>query len=108
MHNWPGSPVGSFALRKGPLMASADEITITIEGKGGHGAMPHLCIDPVMVGAQIITGLADHHVAQCRSPRLERRVDHALPGRHGQQHHPADGLAERDGPHAQARDPRQG
>jgi amidohydrolase len=57
MHNWPGSPVGAFGLRKGPLMAAADEITITIEGKGGHGAMPHLCIDPVMVGAQIITAL---------------------------------------------------
>ena len=57
MHNWPGSPVGTFALRKGPLMASADEITITIEGKGGHGALPHLCIDPVMVGAQIIMAL---------------------------------------------------
>jgi amidohydrolase len=57
MHNWPGSPVGSFGLRKGSLMASADEITITIEGKGGHGALPHLCIDPVMVGAQIITAL---------------------------------------------------
>jgi amidohydrolase len=57
MHNWPGSPVGAFGLRKGPLMAAADEITITIDGKGGHGAMPHLCIDPVMVGAQIITAL---------------------------------------------------
>jgi len=57
MHNWPGSPVGAFALRKGPLMAAADEITITIEGKGGHGAQPHLCIDPVMVGAQIVTAL---------------------------------------------------
>ncbi len=57
MHNWPGAPLGSFALRKGPLMASADEITITIEGKGGHGAMPHQCIDPVVVGAQIVTAL---------------------------------------------------
>ena len=57
MHNWPGSPVGSFSLRKGPLMASADEITITIEGKGGHGAFPHLCIDPVMAGAQVILAL---------------------------------------------------
>ena len=57
MHNWPGSPVGAFGLRKGPLMAAADEITITIEGKGGHGAMPHLCVDPVMVAAQIITAL---------------------------------------------------
>src|SRR5262249_47692275 len=57
MHNWPGAPVGSFGLRKGPLMASADEVTITIEGKGGHGAMPHQCIVPLMVGAQIVTAL---------------------------------------------------
>ncbi len=57
MHNWPGAPVGSFALRKGPLMAPADEITITIEGKGGHGALPHQCIDPVVVGAQIVIAL---------------------------------------------------
>ena len=57
MHNWPGLPVGAFALRKGPLMAAADEITITIEGKGGHAAMPHLCVDPVVVGAQIVTAL---------------------------------------------------
>jgi amidohydrolase len=57
MHNWPGAPVGSFGLRKGPLMASADEITITIEGKGGHGAMPHQGVDPVVVGAQIVTAL---------------------------------------------------
>jgi amidohydrolase len=57
MHNWPGSPVGTFAIRKGSLMASADEITITIEGKGGHGALPHQGIDPVLIGAQIVTAL---------------------------------------------------
>jgi len=57
MHNWPGAPIGSFGLRKGPLMASADEITITVEGKGGHGALPHQCIDPVVVGAQIVIAL---------------------------------------------------
>ena len=38
-------------------MASADEITITVEGRGGHGAMPHQCIDPVVIGAQIVTAL---------------------------------------------------
>ena len=53
----PGLPVGSFALRKGPLMAAADEITITIEGQGGHGAMPHQGVDPVVVGAQIVIAL---------------------------------------------------
>jgi hippurate hydrolase len=57
MHNWPALPVGSFMLRKGPVMAAADEITITIEGHGGHAAMPHHCIDPVVLGAQIVLAL---------------------------------------------------
>jgi amidohydrolase len=57
MHNWPALPVGSFMLRKGPLLAAADEITITIEGHGGHAAMPHQCIDPVVAGAQIVLAL---------------------------------------------------
>jgi amidohydrolase len=57
MHNMPQLPVGSFRLRKGPLMAAADEITITVEGHGGHGAMPHQCVDPVVVGAQIVLAL---------------------------------------------------
>jgi amidohydrolase len=54
MHNYPGLPVGEFALRPGPLMASADRLTIEIEGRGGHAARPHLAIDTVLVGAQII------------------------------------------------------
>jgi hippurate hydrolase len=54
MHNYPGLAVGEFALRPGPLMASADRITIEIEGRGGHAARPHLSVDTVLVGAQII------------------------------------------------------
>jgi amidohydrolase len=54
MHNYPGLPVGQFALRSGPLMAAADRVTIEIEGRGGHAARPHICIDTVLVGAQII------------------------------------------------------
>jgi amidohydrolase len=54
MHNYPGLPVGEFALRPGPLMASADRVTIEIEGRGGHAARPHFSIDTVLVGAQII------------------------------------------------------
>jgi hippurate hydrolase len=54
MHNYPGLPVGQFALRPGPLMAAADRITIEIEGRGGHAARPHVSVDPVLVGAQII------------------------------------------------------
>ena len=54
MHNYPGLPVGQFALRPGPLMAAADRITIEIEGRGGHAARPHFAVDTVLVGAQII------------------------------------------------------
>jgi hippurate hydrolase len=54
MHNYPGLPVGEFALRGGPLMAAADRLTIEIEGRGGHAARPHLSVDTVLVGAQII------------------------------------------------------
>jgi amidohydrolase len=57
MHNGPGIPVGSFAIRSGPIMASTDSIDIHIEGLGGHAARPHKCIDSVLVGAQLITAL---------------------------------------------------
>src|SRR3712207_290275 len=57
MHNMPGIPVGQFAIRPGPMMASADRFTINIEGKGGHAAMPHNCIDTVVVAAHVITAL---------------------------------------------------
>src|SRR5438309_984229 len=54
MHNYPGLPVGEFAIRPGALMAAADRLTIEIEGKGGHAARPHFSVDTVLVGAQII------------------------------------------------------
>jgi amidohydrolase len=54
MHNTPGRPVGDFAIRQGPIMASADRLRIEIEGHGGHAAKPHLGVDPVLVGAQIV------------------------------------------------------
>jgi amidohydrolase len=57
MHNGPGLPVGSFAIRPGPLMAATDSIDISIEGLGGHAAKPHKCIDSVLVGAQLVTTL---------------------------------------------------
>jgi len=57
MHNYPGMPVGQFAIRSGPLMASTDSIAIKLEGKGSHAAWPHLGVDPVLVGAQIVTAL---------------------------------------------------
>ena len=55
MHNWPGLPTGTIAVKPGPMMAAADRVTITIEGKGGHGAHAYLAIDPVVVAAHVIT-----------------------------------------------------
>ncbi|WP_284179336.1 M20 aminoacylase family protein [Rhabdaerophilum sp. SD176] len=57
MHNMPGLPPGHFSLRPGPLMAATAYYTITIEGRGAHAAKPHEGIDPVLVGAHIITAL---------------------------------------------------
>jgi len=57
MHNGPGIPIGSFAIRPGPIMASTDAVNIRIEGLGGHAARPHKSIDSVLVGAQLITAL---------------------------------------------------
>jgi amidohydrolase len=57
MHNYPGLPVGQFAIRPGPMMAAADHLAIEIEGKGGHAARPHLAIDTILVGAQMINQL---------------------------------------------------
>src|SRR3954470_22752049 len=57
MHNGPGIPVGSFAIRPGAIMAGGDAVVIRIEGRGGHAARPHRCIDSVLVGAQLITAL---------------------------------------------------
>ena len=56
MHNWPGMAAGSFAVSPGPVMASSNEFKITITGKGGHAAMPHNAIDPVVVACQLVQG----------------------------------------------------
>lgn len=57
LHNMPGLPVGSFGIREGGIMASADQFDITVTGKGGHAAKPHEGIDPTLVSAQIIVAL---------------------------------------------------
>ena len=57
MHNYPGLPIGQFAIRPGTMMAAADHLQIEIEGKGGHAARPHLSIDTILVGAQMINQL---------------------------------------------------
>ncbi len=55
LHNWPGLPPGHIGLNPGPMMAAADRIEITIRGKGGHAAHPHLTVDPVLIAGHIIT-----------------------------------------------------
>src|SRR5450830_57987 len=54
MHNWPGAGVGQFAVSPGAVMASSNEIKITLRGKGGHGAAPHNGLDPVPVACQLV------------------------------------------------------
>jgi hippurate hydrolase len=54
MHNRPNLPVGEFTINSGPIMASVDEVRITITGRGGHAAMPHNTIDPLPIAASVI------------------------------------------------------
>jgi amidohydrolase len=54
LHNWPGLPLGKMAICAGPLMAAFDTFEFTVHGKGAHGAMPHLGIDPIVVATQIV------------------------------------------------------
>jgi amidohydrolase len=57
MHNMPGLPVGEFAIRPGAIMAATAEFTITVTGRGGHAAMPHTSIDPIVIASQLVGAL---------------------------------------------------
>jgi len=57
IHNWPGMPAGTIAVRPGPMMAATDEVKLKITGRGGHAALPHFAVDPVVITAQVITAL---------------------------------------------------
>ena len=57
MHNWPGMPVGDFAIRSGPFFAATDQFEIIVEGKGGHAAKPHETVDSIVVAAHTVTAL---------------------------------------------------
>jgi len=71
IHIWQGIDLGVVAARPGTAMVAADGFKITIRGLGGHGAQPNLCIDPIMVGAQIIVAL---------QTIISRETDPILPG----------------------------
>jgi hippurate hydrolase len=55
MHNWPGLPVGSFAIRPGPFFAATDQFDIEVTGRGGHAAKPHETVDPTVMAAHLVT-----------------------------------------------------
>lgn len=57
LHVHPGLPVGKMSFRGGKVMASADELYMTIKGKGGHAASPHLCVDPILIASHLIIAL---------------------------------------------------
>ncbi|MBT6096247.1 MAG: amidohydrolase [Rhodospirillaceae bacterium] len=57
IHNMPSLKAGNFALRPGPIMACEDNFEISIFGKGGHAAQPHLSIDPIVIGAEVVLAL---------------------------------------------------
>jgi amidohydrolase len=57
MHNWPGVPVGQFGLRAGPMMAGTNRFEIKVTGRGGHAAMPHQGIDPIVAGGALVHAL---------------------------------------------------
>lgn len=72
MHNWPGLPVGSFAIRTGAFFAATDIFEIEIEGKGGHAAFPHETIDPTVVASQIV--VAAQSIAGRNADPVEQMV----------------------------------
>ena len=57
MHLWPDLPKGQLGVREGPVMAAMDRFELTILGRAGHGAMPHLCVDSLDTGVQVVNGL---------------------------------------------------
>lgn len=57
LHVMPDRPTGTLSLKEGVFCASSDNFDIVIKGKGGHGSMPQLCIDPVVIGAEVVTSL---------------------------------------------------
>ncbi|WP_413529884.1 M20 aminoacylase family protein [Rahnella inusitata] len=57
LHNHPGYPVGKMMFRSGPFMAACDTVNITIYGKGGHAARPHMAVDPILVAGSLVVAL---------------------------------------------------
>lgn len=67
LHNWPGLDVGTFAVRAGPMMASFEAFEARVKGRGAHGGMPHLGVDPITIATEII-GAWQHIVSRTIDP----------------------------------------
>ncbi len=57
LHMWPSLSVGKVVAQSGPIFSSVDEIRIEVKGKGGHGGIPHLSVDPIVIASQVVTSL---------------------------------------------------
>ncbi len=87
LHNHPGYPVGKMMFRSGPFMAACDTVNITIHGKGGHAARPHMTVDPILVASSLVIAL--------------QSLEHELRGRIGRVEPAAVGAAGADGRRAE-------
>ena len=56
-HLWQPMPTGTIAVNYGAVMAAPDQFTITVRGRGGHGSLPHVSVDPILAGAQLVLAL---------------------------------------------------
>jgi amidohydrolase len=72
LHVWNEKPVGWFGATSGPAMAASETFYVTITGKGGHGAAPHLSIDPILAAAQVVTALQG--IVSRNAPPLDSAV----------------------------------
>ena len=57
LHNHPGYPVGTFMFGSGPFMSASDRVFITVHGRGGHAARPHLTVDPILIAGSLVMAL---------------------------------------------------
>ena len=57
LHNHPGYPVGTFMFGSGPFMSASDRVLITVRGRGGHAARPHLTVDPILMAGSLVMAL---------------------------------------------------
>ena len=97
LHNAPMLPAGIIGVVPGPMMAAADRFSLTVQGKGGHAAMPHLSVDPVAIGAQIVTTWQTL-VSRTADPDQVGGPEHDhVPRRHGLQRDSGHGFALRHG-----------